>query len=112
MGDTDTRDLAITAMTKIDSHIDACERRYNEGNQKLERIFEYIKDSHNETTKKIDDTTNDTNGKIAAAIQSINDMQNVLAEARGAGKLGKIITHGISGLVGGGSVTAVVHFLK
>lgn len=94
MASNDTRDLAMQALTKINSHIDACERRYQEGNQRLEKMFAYIKDAHEKTGAQID------------------IIQNTLAEQRGAGKMAKVLGAagaGIMGIIGGAGGS---HLLK
>lgn len=97
----DTRDLAIEAMTTIKSHIDTCERRYHEGNKRLESMFTYIKEAHESTGEQIE-----------AATKQINDLQNTIAEARGAGKMAKWMGAAGAGLMGllGGSVGS--HLIK
>lgn len=87
--DNDTRDVAMKALVKIDSHIDACERRYQEGNQRMEKMFSYIKDAHEKTGNQID------------------AIRDTLAEQRGAGKLGKIMAHAATGLVSAASALGI-----
>lgn len=84
--ETDTRDIAMKAITKIDTHIDACERRYQEGAQRLERLYTFIQEAHKENRK------------------DIVDIKGVLAEQRGAGKMAKALAAagaGIMGVIGG-----------
>jgi hypothetical protein len=88
-----TRDVAIRAITKIEEHIITCERRYEESNQRLERMFAYIKDAHEATGVKIENAT-----------KEINTLQTVIATARGAGKMATIMAaagSGVMGVIGG-----------
>lgn len=89
MDDTSTRDFAVQALTEIKAHIASCDRRYAEGNDRMEKIFAYIKDAHRATGDQIADAT-----------KEITDLQTALAEARGAGKMAKLIGGGISGAMG------------
>lgn len=76
----------MQALTKINSHIDGCERRYQEGNQRMEKLFSFIQSAHAENRT------------------DIGEIKDTLAEQRGAGKMAKAIYGmgaGLMGLVGG-----------
>lgn len=96
----DTRDLAIRAMQKIESHIDACERRYNEGNQRQERLFAFIKEAHEENKKEIG----------ATKIQ-IGAIATIISEQQGAAKFGKLLGNVVAGLGGAGVVATAIKIL-
>ena len=80
MADADhsTRDIAVQALTKIEEHTKSCDRRYQESNAKQERMLEYLKEM---------------NGQMG-------QVKDQIAEARGAGKMAKVITGAVSGLMG------------
>lgn len=99
---------SVTA--EIHAHKDECSRRYEEGNQRLEKIFTYIKEAHADTNRKIEQTTNDTNRRIESVAIKVGKMQTGIDEDRGAGKVGKIIAHSISVLIGGGVIGTLVNF--
>lgn len=86
-------DLATVA-TRLNEHLTACERRYQESNQRLEKLFTFMEKAHGENRK------------------DIGEIKDTLAEQRGAGKLAKFIGAtgaGLMGIIGGigGS-----HFIK
>lgn len=71
---------------KVDSHLDSCERRYQEWNGRMEKLFDFIKEAHKENRK------------------DIGEIKDTLAEQRGAGRMAKLLAGagaGIMGLVGG-----------
>lgn len=80
-------DVAVGKLeARLDAHLTACERRYQEGNQRLEKLFSFIKDAHDENRK------------------DISEIKNTLAEQRGAGKMMKLLGAagaGAMGLLGG-----------
>jgi hypothetical protein len=85
----ETRDMAIRAMTNIENHIASCDRRYEEWRERQDKTLEYLKD----------------------ITDQMGAMKDQIAEARGAGKMAKIITgavSGIMGLVGGASSHIII----
>ena len=97
----DTRDMAVKASANIDFHIAACEKRYQEWNGRLDRLFGYIKDAHDQTNKQIN-----------AIADQVSTVQTTLAEARGAGKAAKLIGGGITAVVGAASGFLAGHLSK
>lgn len=80
--------------TRLEGHLTACERRYQEGNERLQRMFDYIKNAHEKTGTQI------------------AEIQDTLAEQRGASKMAKLMAGagaGIMGLLGG---VGGSHFIK
>lgn len=74
---------------KIDSHLDSCERRYQEWNGRVEKLFDFIKEAHKEN--RVD----------------INEIKDTLAEQRGASKLGKVIAHATTGIISAASALGI-----
>lgn len=88
-----------TVTAEFNQHMIQCNRRYEEDGRWKDRLFTYIKESTEKTDTKID-----------SAITKIGMVETTMAEARGAGKLGGLLAHGISVLVGGGVIGAIVSF--
>ncbi len=75
---------------RLDGHLSNCERRYQEGSQRMDKLIDFIQKAHSENRK------------------DIGEIKDTLAEQRGAGKaikiiggIGAAVIGGISGLVGG-----------
>ena len=80
--DVQTRDMAVNALARIDAHITTCDRRYEDWQKRQDQTLNYLKDIH----------------------EKMNGLSDQIAEARGAGKMAKVITSGIaaaSGFFGG-----------
>lgn len=78
MNNNETRDMAITALTKIQEHMTTCDQRYSEQNEKWDRTIAYLQEMK----------------------KQISDLDKTIAEAKGAAKMGKVFIAGISGLSG------------
>lgn len=74
----ETRDLAVRAITTIENHVASCDRRYEEWSKRQDKTLEYLKG---------------INDQMGA-------MKDQIAEARGAGKMAKLMTGAVSGLMG------------
>lgn len=70
--------LATKALTKIEQHMDTCDQRYEEWQKRQDHTINYLKD-------------------INEKLLGIND---TIAEARGAVKVGKILISGIGAVAG------------
>lgn len=80
--------------TRLDSHLSACERRYQEGNDRIERLFSFMKEAHAENRK------------------DIGEIKNTLAEQRGAGRMAKLVAGAVAGLMGLVGGVGGSHFIK
>lgn len=99
-----------TVTAEFNAHMLACNRRYEEDVRWKDRLFSYIRESTEKTDKKIDEAHKQTAQKVDGAVNELNTIKNVMAEARGAGKLTKFIGHGISVLIGGGAIGVILNF--
>jgi len=90
---SDTRDVAVQALTKIEQHMTTCDRRYEEWKDRQEQTIEYL--------GKLSTQIGEMNDKTGIQIR---DLRTTIDEAKGAAKMGKIVISsisGISGIVGG-----------
>lgn len=112
-GDRDTRDIAVRALTEIQSHSSVCAQRAAESNQRMERMFSYIKEAHTDMGSQIQDVVTDmgtikqalitaSNGtrQVTELTQRVEAIQTTLAEQRGASKLLKLVAGATVAAVG------------
>lgn len=78
MDDFSTRDMALRAMTTIENHVASCDKRYEEYRDRQDKTLRFLESMH----------------------AQLSDMKIQIAEYKGAGKMAKIITGAVSGVMG------------
>jgi hypothetical protein len=120
-GDTsNTRDLAVTAISEIRQHAAMCVTQNAENDKRWDRMFSYIRETHTATQKQITDLSadiNDVKTAAQAAQQAVSQtanlativstIQTTMSEQRGANRVmktlwagGIALLSGLSGFIG------------
>lgn len=102
--DRDTRDIAVRALSEIQSHGSVCAQRAAENNTRMERMFSYIKEAHDDTSSQISDIVSDVSTikqalitaasgtrQIAELSAKVESIQTTMAEQRGANQLLRLL---------------------